>query len=161
MIKFIISEKFIEFNLKHVDSGYRIAEKVLNSPLFLSEILNLDHLTYTKDTPLDVSEKLTTLLNGPTIEINVEPYFYKNQNVIGMTEGNGTIFVNTNGAKFRYTNHYLRNACHEFAHFPLGYRHGSNFPNGWRAKMMGDFADKNYSVPYLFEEIAIKVFNKL
>lgn len=160
MITFKISHEFIDMGFLAIHSGYKIAETVLNSPDFASQILKIQKLTYTKDSPIDIWDKFLSVSNKETI-IKVNPYYSRSKNVVGYTNGSGQIFVNTNGALWRNSLDYMRNAVHEFAHDPLGYGHGSNFPNGWRARMMGDFADKNNSVPYLFEEIAIKVWREL
>jgi hypothetical protein len=160
MIKFNISKEFEDKNLTHVSIGYKVAESVINHPLFGAEILKFNSFTYTKDTPNDVYLRWIYLIEASKIEIDVEPYFYKNQNVIGMTQNN-KIFVNLNGAENRMTGDYLENALHEIGHYPFGYGHGNNFPNGLRAKMLGNFADKSKSVPYIFAEIGKKIYKAI
>jgi hypothetical protein len=88
MIKFNISKEFEDKNLTHVSIGYKVAESVINHPLFGAEILKFNSFTYTKDTPNDVYLRWIYLIEASKIEIDVEPYFYKNQNVIGMTQNN-------------------------------------------------------------------------
>jgi hypothetical protein len=153
MIRFSISPKVPA----KIAAGYKMAELVLNGSLLLKKIGEIKKLTYTEDYPSEVIEKLVKIKQMGII-IPVEPYFYKNSSVIGMTKGDGSIYVNLNGFSSRRDFDYLANGLHEFGHYPLGYGHGSNFPNGWRAKMLGDFADKRLSVPYQIAEIGSKIF---
>jgi hypothetical protein len=157
MIDFRISPQFERDGFLNIHSGYKLGETVINHPKFASEILNLKDLTYTKEHPLDVWEKFFEFYNKDFI-INVTPYWYRSKSVLGYSDGRDNIFVNKNfnGSILDY----LGNCAHEFAH-AIGYGHGSNFPNGWRARLMGDFADKRYSVPYQFEQIALKVWREL
>jgi hypothetical protein len=161
MIKFIISEKFAEQGLNNVVTGYKIAELVFNSPNFGHELLKVSHFTYTDDTPKDVFFNYVGLKESPTFEIEVEPYYYKNSSVVGMTKGDKVIYVNTNGAKNRISGDYMENALHELAHYPMHYGHGNNFPNGFRSKLLGDIADKTKSVPYVFSAIGKKIYKEI
>jgi len=161
MIKFIISEKFVEQGLNNVVTGYKIAELVFNSPNFGHELLKVSHFTYTDDTPKDVFFNYVGLKEGLTFGIKVEPYYYRNTKVVGMTRGDKVIYINTNGAKNRISGDYMENALHELAHYPMHYGHGNNFPNGLRAKLLGDIADKTKSVPYVFSEIGKKIYKDI
>ena len=160
MIIFDISPEFSKLNLNNVKIGYTMAQAVVNHPRFYSELLKTKKVTYTKQTVIEVWENCLIVQKRDTV-IPVKPYFYKNADVIGMTSGDGAIYVNTNGAQKRVTGDYLGNGLHELSHYPFGYGHGSNFPNGWRARLMGDFADKNFSVPYIFEKIGKTLYKEI
>lgn len=161
MISFKISHKFQNSGIYHVSIGYKIAQNLINHPSFVDEILKVKKLTYTKETPEDVAKKLNSLVSSPEFLIYVNPFYYRNHEVVAMTEGDGSINVNVNGVSSRCSEDYMKNALHEIAHYPLGYGHGSNFPNGFRSKLMGDFADKNLSVPYLFAKIGSDIYRKI
>lgn len=147
MIKINISKGFYDLKLDHVITGYLSAQRVINNPAFLAKIYKAEKFTYTKDTPAEVYAKINDIVLGKDIEINILSYWYKNSGVVAMTKGGNEIFVNLNGVNYRNKDDYFENALHEFGHNPFGYSHGSNFPNGWRARMMGDFADKRKAVP--------------
>lgn len=137
--------------------GYQAALDILKNPLFIYSILDEKVITYTSDMAMDVAAKYDIHILKSNQEIEICPYYHKNINVVAMTKGDGSIYVNLNGADTRSKLDYIGNALHELAHFPLGYSHGSNFPPGLRSKLCGDFSDKRKSVPYLFEKIGLKI----
>ena len=162
MIKLNVSQSFADKGHFSISAGYKSAEIIINHPSFLEKLIKKTRLTYTDDSIEEVCAVIRNITQpGVTCTINVEPYYYKNSSVIGMTKGSGTIYVNLNGSRNRSTVDYLRNALHELGHFPFGYRHGNNFPNGWRARLLGDLADKNFSVPYILEEVGVEVFSEI
>lgn len=161
MISFNVSPKFEAVGIKSVFIGYKIAQQVINNPKFIDEILSFEKFTYTNQTPQDVAIKLTSIVASPKFEIAVNPFYYRNSSVVAMTQGDGTININTNGIYSRSSEDFIKNALHELAHYPLGYGHGSNFPNGIRSKLLGDFSDKELSVPYVFAKIGLKIYRKI
>lgn len=163
MIVFTFGEEFTKNKLLYkIQSGYQSAQLIVNNTVFAKEISKIPKLTYTDDSPAKVSEKIMESINSSkNLYIPIETYFYKNSSVIGMTKGDGKIYININGLSSRSNITYLENALHELGHFPFGYGHGSNFPNGWRARMMGDFANKKLSVPYQFAQIGKQIFEKI
>lgn len=154
MVKFEICD-YIKNNCPNVAHGYEEAEKYLNDPVFLSLLLDVERYTYTKDTPSMIYNIIRNFVIGKDTVIKIEKYWYKNSRVVATTFSNvpNTIYINMNGVKMRRPSDYLENGCHEFGHIAK-YGHGGNFPNGWRARMMGDFADKELSVPYVLANMA-------
>jgi hypothetical protein len=161
MISFNVSPKFKAVGIYSVSIGYKIAQQLVNHPEFIEEILKVEKFTYTKESPQDVAKKLSSIVASPEFKVFVNPFYYRNSSVVAMTEGDGSINVNTNGIAHRSSENFICNALHELAHYPLGYGHGSNFPNGFRSKLMGDFADKELSVPYVFAKIGLKIYRKI
>lgn len=148
----------IKTTIKNARRGYEIAQDVLHSSEFHERILDVVKFTYTKDHPSEVYIKLkNALLLNYVIPVN--DYRYRSQRVIATTfKGDPGIYVNTNGADKRDVSVYLANACHEVAHVPLGYGHGSNFPPGsWRGRLIGDWEDKNLSVPHTLARIGVEI----
>ena len=142
-----------------IREGYQIAEKILLDDEF-TRILALQNFTYTKDkgfmVALSLRDSVARIKANQALAINIEEYYYKNSNVIGMTKGGSTIFVNRNGINSKPLKTFIGNALHEFGHHPMGYSHGSNFPPGsWKGRLLGDFANKNLSVSHTLDRLGL------
>jgi hypothetical protein len=156
----------IQFRNQKIVDAYSIADEILSGPEILNRIKDIVKLTYTEASPTYVSDDLfaiqSQLKEGWMEKIPVQSYWYKNASVVGMTNGTKKIFINENGLNRRTVKDYIRNGAHETGHYPLGYGHGSNWTQDtWRGRAMckisGDVGNKDFSVPYILEEIVLQL----
>lgn len=156
----------IQTQSKKIIDAYSIAGEILEGSEILNRIKDQVKFTYTTKNPQYVADDLLAIQNqlkeGWMQKIPVQHYWYKNPNVVGMTDSRRIIFINTNGLGYRTVKDYIRNAAHETGHYPLGYGHGSNwtqdtFKGRAMCKLYGDKENKNHSVPYILEEIVLKI----
>ena len=158
------------FNIQHpskkVSDGYSIAAEILMGQDIQERILDLRKLTYTTATPKEVASALAfhieSIVSGLTPKIPVLNYYDKGSAIATTFSDKVGIYVNDRLVNNHVVTDYISNAAHEWAHSPMGFRHGSNWmQDTWFHRRMcnacGDFADKGQSVPLLFGKMVLQL----
>jgi hypothetical protein len=159
------------FEIKHshnkVKTGYLIAGQILCDRKIQDRLLKVVKLTYTDKTAREVVQALAfhteAIVSGLAPKIPVLNYYSKSNSVIATTFSDKVgIYVNDRNISSRSLETYIGNGAHEFGHLPMNFGHGSNWSqDSWKGRMMcrvmGDFADKSWSVPYLLASLTVQI----
>lgn len=155
----------IEVLNKKVTNGYEIAGEILAGREIIDELWKIRTFTYSLESGRYVANKLADRFHPQGKPVLVQEYYYESKSVVGTTFSDKPgIFVNRYNFHRFPLSQYIRNGAHEVAHH-IGFGHGSNWTqDNWKGRMMcklkGDVEDKNLSVPYVLEEIVIKLAKK-